>query len=617
MLNRFPLWKNLMVILVIAIGVLYSLPNIYGEDPAVQISGTRGQQATTQTLAEIETVLKDNQISLKSILLDNGSILARFNNVKDQLLAKDKIAEKLGKSYSTALNLAPSTPDWLQNIGGNPMKWGLDLRGGVRFLMEVDMNSTMAKRQEILQDTIRTDLRKEKYRYTSVKSGSNFTSLITLANPEQLSEVKQFLRKKHIDLIISEVDDATLSLALSEATLNNDVRQTAIEQNITILRKRVQELGVAEAVIQRQGAERIVVELPGIQDTARAKELLGATATLEFRLVNQNISADALERGVATADSEIKYNRHGQPVALFKKTALGGEHITNSSSGMSHETGTPQVSVTLDSAGGEIMANITRANIGKPMATLYVEYKDSGKKDENGKTILEKHEEVINVATIQGRFGSQFQITGLDSPAEAQNLSVLLRSGALTAPIQIVEERTVGPSLGAQNVEQGLKAGIWGLIIVVVFCLVYYKVFGIVASIALVANMVLLVGLMSLLPGATLTMPGIAGIILSVGMSVDANVLIYERIKEELRNGRSVQQAIHEGYNGAWTSIFDSNLTTILTAVVLYAVGTGPVKGFAITLSLGVAISMFTAITGTRMLVNWIYGGKRVNKLWI
>ena len=333
--------------------------------------------------------------------------------------------------------------------------------------------------------------------------------------------------------------------------------------------------------------------------------------------MNGNVSPDALARGIVPSDTEIKLNREGRPVALFKRTILGGEHITGASSGVDQRSASPQVSVTLDSEGGDIMSATTRDNLHKPMATLYVEYKDSGKKDADGKTLLEKHEEVINVATIQGRFGSQFQITGIDSPAEALNLAVLLRSGALTAPIQIVEERTIGPSLGAQNVEQGLKAGLWGLAIVIVFCVAYYKMFGIFTTVALMANMVLLVGLMSLLPGATLTMPGIAGIILSVGMSVDANVLIFERIKEEIRNGRPIQQAIHEGYNGAYTSIFDANLTTILTSVVLYAVGTGPVKGFAITLSLGVAISMFTAITGTRVLVNWVYGGKRVEKLSI
>ena len=616
MLNRYPLWKNLMVIFLVAIGVLYALPNLYGEDPAVQISGTRGQEADSGVLSEVQTVLKDNHLTTKSVVLENGSILVRFDNTDAQLLAKDKITEKLGTNYSVALNLAPATPKWLSSIGGNPMKWGLDLRGGVRFLMEVDMNSALSKRQEQLQDSLRTELRKEKYQYSAIKSAENFSTIVTLANPDQLSDVQRYLRKQHPTLDIRAISDNTLSLALSDAALN-EARESAIEQNLSILRKRVTELGVAEAVIQRQGAERIVVELPGVQDTARAKEILGATATLEFRLVNGNANLDAAARGMVTSDSEVKYDRNNRPIVLYKRAVLGGEHITNASSGVDQNTSRPQVSVTLDSEGGEIMSQTTRANIQKPMATLYVEYKDSGKKDENGKTILQKHEEVINVATIQGRFGSQFQITGIDSPAEAQNLAVLLRSGALIAPIQIVEERTIGPSLGAQNVEQGLQASFWGLMVVVVFMIIYYRKFGIIADIALIANIVLLVGLMSLLPGATLTMPGIAGIVLAVGMSVDANVLIFERIKEEIRNGRPIQQAINEGYNGAFSSIFDANLTTILTAVALYAVGTGPIKGFAITLSLGIAISMFTAITGTRSIVNFLYGGKRIDKLSI
>lgn len=616
MLNRFPLWKNLMVILVIAIGTLYALPNIYGEDPAVQISGTRGQQANTQTLSEVQSLLTTNQITPKSIVLENGSILARFTDTTEQLLAKDKIAEKLGNNYSTALNLAPATPAWLSAIGGNPMKWGLDLRGGVRFLMEVDMNTALSKGQEQLQDSVKSELRKEKIRYTSVQSGANFSTLVTLEKPDQRYQAQQLLRRQHPNIEINETADNAFSMHLSDNGLV-EARNNAIEQNLTILRKRVEELGVAEAVIQRQGAERIVVELPGIQDTARAKEILGATATLEFRLVNTNTSLDAMRRNMVPSDTEVKLDKSGNPVALFRKAILGGEHIINASSGIDQNTGSPQVDVTLDSLGGDVMSETTKIHQQKPMAVLYVEYKDNGKKDENGKVVLEKHEEVISVATIRGRFASRFQITGVDSPAEAQNLSMLLRSGALIAPIQIVEERTVGPSLGAQNVEQGLKAGLWGLAIVVLFCVIYYKLFGLVASLALGANMILVVGLMSLLPGVTLTMPGIAGIILSVGMSVDANVLIFERIKEEIRNGRPIQQAINEGYAGAWTSIFDANLTTILTSIVLYAVGTGPVKGFAVTLALGVAISMFTAITGTRMLVNWIYGGKRVEKLSI
>ena len=478
------------------------------------------------------------------------------------------------------------------------------------------MNSALSKRQEQLQDSLRTELRKEKYQYSAIKSIDNFSTGVTLTNSEQLSDVQRYLRKQHPNLDVSVTSENTLSLGLSDSVLN-EARESAIEQNLSILRKRVTELGVAEAVIQRQGAERIVVELPGVQDTARAKEILGATATLEFRIVNASANLEAAARGMVPSDSEVKYDRNNRPVVLYKRAVLGGEHITNASSGVDQNTSLPQVSVTLDSEGGEIMSQTTRLNLKKPMATLYVEYKDSGKKDENGKTILQKHEEVINVATIQGRFGSQFQITGIDSPAEAQNLAVLLRSGALIAPIQIVEERTIGPSLGAQNVEQGLQASFWGLMIVVAFMVIYYRKFGIIANIALIANIVLLVSLISLLPGATLTMPGIAGIVLAVGMSVDANVLIFERIKEEIRNGRPIQQAINEGYSGAFSSIFDANLTTILTAVALYAVGTGPIKGFAITLSLGIAISMFTAITGTRAIVNFLYGGKRIDKLSI
>ena len=582
----------------------------------MQISGTRGQQADTTALTEVQNELEENNLPTKSIVLENGSILARFTNTDDQLLAKDKIAEKLGNNYTTALNLAPATPAWLSSIGANPMKWGLDLRGGVRFLMEVDMNSALAKRQEQLQDTLRNELRKEKIQFTAIKNSDKFGTTVTLENADQMSKAARIIRQLHPTLDVSDIGDNTLNLALSEAALTES-RNLAIEQNLTILRKRVAELGVAEAVIQRQGAERIVIELPGVQDTARAKEILGATATLEFRIVNSLVNPESAARGMLPSDTEIKYDRQGRPVALYKRAVLGGEHIINSSSGLDQNTNTPQVSVTLDSEGGEIMSQTTKKYYKKPMATLYVEYKDNGKKDENGKTILEKNEEVINVATIQGRFSSNFQITGVSSSAEAQNLSMLLKSGALIAPVQIVEERTIGPSLGAQNVEQGIDASFWGLIAVIVFMLIYYKIFGIIASFALVINIVLLVGLMSILPGATLTMPGIAGIVLTLGMSVDANVLIFERIKEEIRNGRPIQQAINEGYNGAFTSIFDANLTTILTAIILYAVGTGPIQGFAVTLALGVAISMFTAITGTRAIVNFLFGGKRLEKLSI
>ena len=615
MLNRFPLWKNLMVIIITLIGSLYALPNLYGEDPSVQISGTRGQEATTETLAQVNNALASLNISPKATQLENGSILVRLEKDDQQLPAKEKISEVLGDKYSVALNLAPATPTWLTDIGGSPMKRGLDLRGGVRFLMEVDMNTAMQKQQEGLQDSLRSDFRKEKIGYKAVKKGENFATVIEFNDSADADKAVRLVKRTHTTLEATYNSPTEVTFALSATGLSS-AQDMAIEQNLSILRKRVEELGVSEPTIQRQGADRIVVELPGVQDTARAKELLGATATLEFRLVNDAINPEAATRGIVPADSELKYTQDGRPMVLKRKPSLGGEHIIDANSGKD-DRGLPQVSIKLDSDGGNQMAEITKSAVGKPMATLYSEFKDSGRRDANGKVILEKHEEVINVATINSRLGNQFQITGINSPAEAQNLAVLLRSGALIAPIVIVEERTVGASLGADNVEKGVEAGIYGLVLTIIFCLVYYKIFGVFASIALTVNMILTMGLMSLI-GATLTMPGIAGIVLAVGMSVDANVLIYERIKEELRNGRSVQQAIHEGYNGAFTSIFDSNLTTVLTSLVLYAVGTGPVKGFAITLALGVMISMFTAITGTRMLVNWVYGGnKRVKKLWI
>ena len=604
-----------MIIIIVLIGGLYALPNLYGEDPSVQISGTRGQEVNTETLSQVEHALANANISPKSTLLENNAILVRLNSDEQQLPAKEKIAEALGDKYSVALNLAPATPSWLTDVGGSPMKRGLDLRGGVRFLMEVDMNTALQKQQDSLQDSLRGEFRREKLQYKSMKKGENFAVEIEFADKDNADKAVRYIKRNHPTLQALPVSENTVNFLLSDQGLA-EARDKAIEQNLSILRKRVEELGVSEPTIQRQGADRIVVELPGIQDTARAKELLGATATLEFRLVNDSVAPDAVARGIIPANSEVKYNQHGDPVVLLRSPKLGGEHIIDAKAEKG-EGGLPQVSITLDSEGGNQMSEITKTFYKKGMATLYREFKDSGRRDENGKVILEKHEEIISVATIQARFSNRFQVSGSMSQAEAQNFAVLLRSGALIAPIVIIEERTIGASLGADNVEKGMTAGMYGLILTIFFCLVYYKVFGVFASVALTVNMVLTIGLMSLI-GATLTMPGIAGIVLAVGMSVDANVLIYERIKEELRNGRSVQQAIYEGYSGAFTSIFDSNLTTVLTALVLYAVGTGPVKGFAITLALGVMISMFTAITGTRMLVNWVYGGnKRVKKLWI
>ncbi|MDF7325528.1 protein translocase subunit SecD [Proteus mirabilis] len=615
MLNRYPLWKYLMLIFAILIGLLYALPNLYGEDPAVQITGARGTAANEQTLDQVRSLLDKEKIEAKSIALENGAILARFSNPDIQLRAREALLPALGDKFVVALNLAPATPKWLEAIGGEPMKLGLDLRGGVHFLMEVDMETALGKLQEQNVDSLRTLLRDEGIPYSSIRKTDNYGVEIRFRNADDRSKASDYLARRNQDLIFRNGDNNSLKAIFTDERLR-DARTYAVQQNITILRNRVNQLGVAEPLVQRQGADRIVVELPGIQDTARAKEILGATATLEFRLVNTNVDPSALETGRIPGDSEVKYTRDGRPTILYKRVVLTGDHITDSTS-QADEYGQPQVSISLDSAGGSIMSNFTKDNVGKPMATLFVEYKDSGKRDENDRAILVKNEEVINVANIQTRLGNNFRITGISNANEARQLSLLLRAGALIAPIQIVEERTIGPTLGLQNITQGLEACLWGLIASVAFMIIYYRKFGVIASTVLLANLVLIVGVMSLLPGATLTMPGIAGIVLTLAVAVDANVLINERIKEELRNGRSVQQAIHEGYKGAFSSIIDANLTTLITAVILYAVGTGSIKGFAITTAIGVATSMFTAIVGTRAIVNLLYGGKRIKKLSI
>lgn len=617
MLNRYPLWKYLMVMLTIAVAALYALPNIYGEDPAIQITGARGASVDMSTLDAVTDALNKAQLSQKSIALENGSILVRFNDTDTQISARDIISEALGKDKIVALNLAPSTPDWLESIGAAPMKLGLDLRGGVHFLMEVDMDAAMEKLVSQQEEAFRSDLRDEKIRYRAIRPLSDAVE-VTLRDAEQLAQTKLLLESKHRDMTFttSESDGRFVLVAkFTEARLQ-EIRNYAVEQNITILRNRVNELGVAEPLVQRQGATRIVVELPGVQDTARAKEILGATATLEFREVDDKADLAAAATGRAPAGSEIKFDRNGRPVVLKKRVILGGSSITDASSS-ADEYGRPQVNISLDSEGGNKMSAFSKKNIGKLMATVFAEYKDSGKRSPEGKVILTKHEEVINQATIQSALGRNFRITGIDSPAEAHNLALLLRAGALIAPISIVEERTIGPSMGQQNIDMGIQACIWGMVAVMLFTVLYYRKFGMIANIALMANLVLIIGVMSMIPGATMTLPGIAGIVLTVGMAVDANVLIFERIREELREGKNPQQAIHHGYANAFSTIADANITTLITAIILFAVGTGSVKGFAITLSIGILTSMFTAIVGTRCIVNLLYGGKRINKLSI
>lgn len=602
-----------MLVVVIIVGLLYALPNLYGEDPAVQITGVRGVAASEQTLIQVQKTLQEEKIPAKSVALEEGAILARFDSTDTQLRAREALVSVLGDKYVVALNLAPATPRWLAAIHADPMKLGLDLRGGVHFLMEVDMDTALGKLQEQNIDSLRSDLREEGIPYTTVRKEDNYGLSITFRDSKARDEAITYLTPRHRDLVISSQGGNALRAVMTDARLS-EAREYAVQQNINILRNRVNQLGVAEPVVQRQGADRIVVELPGIQDTARAKEILGATATLEFRLVNTNV--DQAAAGRVPGDSEVKQTREGQPVVLYKRVILTGDHITDSTSSQD-EYNQPQVNISLDSAGGNIMSNFTKDNIGKPMATLFVEYKDSGKKDANGRAVLVKQEEVINIANIQSRLGNSFRITGISNPNEARQLSLLLRAGALIAPIQIVEERTIGPTLGMQNIKQGLEACLAGLVVSILFMIFFYKKFGLIATSALVANLVLIVGIMSLLPGATLSMPGIAGIVLTLAVAVDANVLINERIKEELSNGRTVQQAINEGYAGAFSSIFDANITTLIKVIILYAVGTGAIKGFAITTGIGVATSMFTAIIGTRAIVNLLYGGKRVTKLSI
>lgn len=613
MLNKFPLWKNLLVIFVLAVAALYALPNLYGEDYAVQVSATRTTTIDTSTLEQVEQALEQAQIVPKSVVIEGDQVLVRVSNDSDQLEARDVILRALGNQYVVALNLAAATPDWLESLGAEPLKLGLDLRGGVHFLMEVDMAEAVRKIQDQLRDSVRTELRDERIRYTSVNRDGNDV-VITLRTAEDFAAADSYLNNRYPGYDeVTDSDAFSIRLRMTETKLQ-ETQDYAISQNVTILRNRVNELGVAEPLVQRQGADRIVVQLPGVQDTARAKEILGATATLEFRMVDSENSMLEAERGRVPFGSELFPNRQGGNVLLKEDVILTGDHIVNATAGFD-EYQRPQVSISLDGAGGDKMSLATRDNVGNPMATLFIEYKATGDRDADGKLIFEPLAEVINIATINSRLGSNFRITGISSQQEAQNLALLLRAGALIAPIQIVEERTIGPSLGQENINMGMQAIIWGFVLVLVFMVVYYRKFGLVANAALAANLVLIVGVMSMIPGATLTLPGMAGIVLTVGMAVDANVLIFERIREEIKAKRSPQQAIHHGYDSALSTIADANITTLIAAIILFAVGTGPIKGFAVTLAIGIITSMFTAIVGTRAVVNAIWGGKRIDKL--
>ena len=619
-MNRYPLWKHLLIIAIIAIGCLYALPNIYGKDPALQVSAARGAEVSEITRYAVEDALDQAAITYGAITVAEGNLVVRFQDEETQLKAQDTVKEALGRSYTVALNLAPATPDWLRAFGAEPMFLGLDLRGGVHFLMEVDMEAAVVKAEERYVSDIRTQLRDERVRYKTITRRRDGGLLIRFRDAEQrrlgITEIEGNFPDLELEQPAAENDEFPLVARITEDAVK-ETRRLALQQNITTLRKRVNELGVAEPIIQQQGLERVVVQLPGVQDTARAKTILGATATLEFRMTDEENSAqDALD-GRTPAGSRLYYDRGGNPVLLKKQVMLTGDYIIDAASGFDSASGSPNVSITLDGKGAKRFSDATAEEVGRNMAVVFIENKaETVEVDGVMKKRRETIEEVINVATIREQLGKRFQITGLDSTEEARNLALLLRAGALAAPIEIIEERTVGPSLGQDNIDKGFMSVKIGFVLVLVFMALWYKAFGLAADVALALNLVLIVALLSMLQ-ATLTLPGIAGIVLTVGMAVDANVLIFQRIREEIKNGNSPQASIHAGYEKAFTTIADANITTLFAAIVLFSFGTGPIKGFAVTLSLGIVCSMFTAIMVTRSIINLIYGGRKLRKLVI
>ncbi len=615
MQNHFPLWKNLLIVMVFIVATIYSLPNLYGDDPSVQVSSTQAITLGQEQASRIESEIKNAGVAVRAFEFKDGQVLARFNNTDDQLKVADLLRDNLGSNYTVALNLAPTTPAWLRAIGAQAMYLGLDLRGGVHFLLEVDMDAAVRQAEDRYTEDVRLALRSAKMRYQSVAKDNGFIK-VTLKSAEDKPALLTLLDKdfRTLDITEPEAQDQVW-LKVSEKEVR-EIKKFAVAQNMTTLRNRVNELGVAEPVIQQQGENRIMVQLPGVQDTTRAKEILGTTATLEYRMVDVEHDVQQAVSGHVPVGSRLYFERNGNPILLDRRVIVTGDQIVDASSGVDQD-GRPSVNISLNGVGAAKMAKTTQVSVGKPMAVVFIEYKVDTK-IVNGQKVRHKErvEKVINVATIQGVFSKRFQTTGLDSPQEARNLALLLRAGALAAPVDIVEERTVGPSLGQDNINKGMLSFVVGFALVVLFMAVYYKLFGMIANLALAFNVVIVVAILSMLQ-ATLTLPGIAGIILTVGMSVDANVLIFERIKEELRNGHTPQSAIFIGYDKAFATILDSHFTNLVVAVVLFAYGTGSVKGFAVTLIIGILSSMFTAITGTRMVINWIYGNRRVEKLSI
>ena len=618
MLNKYPLWKNLVILVALTIGFVYALPNLFPDDYAIQITGARSStDVSERTLERAVGALEGAGIEVKESELQDRDALIRLNSSEAQVRARPIVQEALGQDYLVALNMAASTPDWLRSLGAGPMKLGLDLRGGVHFLLEVDMDTAVEQRLEAMSGQIKRELREERIRYRGgdVIEGEPKIDL-TFRSEEDREQAFDLVRDNYNQFLLEETSDGEtfeLILTMSEAEIQS-IRDYAIEQNLTTIRNRVNELGVAEPLVQRQGGNRIIVELPGVQDTAQAKRVLVATANLEFRLEARQ---DAASGEVETFGFRDNPNRTAR---LQRDVIVTGDNVSNAQQAFD-ENGTPQVNITMDSVGGDLMARETRTAVGRRMAVVFIEYKtETDQKVVDGEviTIEERVVEkgIISLATIQSTLGASFRITGLDSIPEAAELALLLRAGSLAAPMYFVQERTIGPSLGQANIDAGMMSVALGFALVLIYMLFYYRVFGIVANIALSLNLMLLIACMSIL-SATLTLPGIAGIVLTVGMAVDANVLIFERIKEELKAGVAPQLAINSGYSRAFVSIFDANITTLLVAVILFAMGSGPVKGFAVTLSLGILTSMFSGLMVSRSIVNFIYGGRKVRKLSI
>ena len=627
MLNQTVWWKYIVVIVTVTTGLFYALPNIYGKDPGIQIRGARGLSILSGELARVESILDSGSVPIESLLMDENGIRIRFGDDETQLRAKELLEAGLGNNYSIALTLLSGAPQWLTDSGALPMYLGLDLRGGVHFLLQVDMQSAITRAEDRYQDNVKSTLRENKLRYRSVIRGASGDLEAIVRNPGQRIQALEVLKEAYPDLKIREDENnpEKLLLQLSEDQIR-EIQEFALEQNLTALRNRVDQLGVAEPVVQRQGDDRIVIQLPGVQDTARAKAILGRAATLEMRLVDENNDASATDSGQAPPGSRLYRFRDGRRILLFKKVIYSGDNIVDAAASLDTLTGSPIVSITLDSEAAGINSRITGENVGNRMAVVYLELISEIKKDADGNLVTDDRgkpvrisrriEEVLTAPVIRSQLGKRYQIEGIDSVDEARDLALMLRSGALAAPVEIIEERTVGPSLGQANIDQGFLSVSMGFALVLLFMLIYYRVFGFSAMIALTINLVLIIAVLSMLQ-ATLTLPGVAGIVLTVGMAVDANVLIFERIREEIKNGNSPQASIHMGYDRALSTIIDANITTLIAAVVLFNFGTGPIKGFAVTLSIGIISSMFTAIIMTRMLINWFYGGKNIKRLSI